>query len=183
MRTQLWRGAHGRCAEAAGSEDCPRMDEVDLAILNELQEDGHLSLVELGQRVGLSAAPVQRRLRGLEREGWITAYVALVDPHRARLAFETFVEIEVEYESPPALLAFEDRVQELREVTECYRIAGDAHYLLKVVTRDATQFATFYLEHLLTLPGMARTKRRVSLSRVKHSTALPLPRSARDLGS
>src|SRR6476661_1171952 len=37
--------------------------QVDMAILRELQEDGHMSLVELGRRVGLTAAPVQRRVR------------------------------------------------------------------------------------------------------------------------
>jgi DNA-binding Lrp family transcriptional regulator len=157
------------------------MDEVDLAILNELQGNGQMSLVELGRRVGLTAAPVQRRLRSLERDGWIAAYVALLNPGRAHLDFETFVEVEVEAESQPALLAFEDRVQELREITECYRIAGDAHYLLKVVTRDALTFDAFYSEHLLALPGMTRTTRHVTLRRVKHTTALPLPRSARGL--
>jgi DNA-binding Lrp family transcriptional regulator len=157
------------------------MDEVDLAILNELQENGRLTLVELGRRVGLTAAPVQRRLHGLERDGWIAAYVALVNVRRAQLQFETFVEVEVEVESRVALLAFEVRIQQLREVTECYRIAGAAHYLLKVVTRDATTFDEFYSEHLLALPGMSRTSRRVTLKRVKHTTALPLPRSARDL--
>lgn len=154
--------------------DSLRMDDVDVAILNELQKDSRLSLAELGRRVGLTAAPVQRRLRSLERDGWVTAYVAIVSPARAGLQFEAFVEVELEAETPRLLAAFEDGVAGVSEVTECHRITGAAHYLLRVVARDARAFDDFYLSVLLTLPGVTRTTRRVSLSRVKYSTALPL---------
>jgi len=70
-----------------------------MAILRELQEDGHMSLVELGRRVGLTAAPVQRRVRALERDGWISRYVALVEPRYAGCALEVFLEVELADES------------------------------------------------------------------------------------
>jgi Lrp/AsnC family transcriptional regulator, leucine-responsive regulatory protein len=157
------------------------MDEVDLAILKELQDDGRLSLVELGRRVGLSAAPVQRRVRSLERDGWISGYVALVDPWLARRTFEVFVEVLLETESRAAFTAFEAGVRQLPEILECHRVSGSSQYLLKVVTRDAGSFDLFYSESLLALPGVLRTTRRVSLSRVKYTTALPLPRVTRHL--
>jgi Lrp/AsnC family transcriptional regulator len=55
------------------------------------------------------------------------------------------------------------------------------NYLLKVMTRDVQSFNAFYLEQVLSLPGVSRTTTRVSLSRVKYTTAIPLPRSAREL--
>ncbi len=157
------------------------MDDVDLAILRELQVDGHLSLVELGRRVGLTAAPVQRRLRSLEQDGWISRYVAIVDPRRARSAFEVFLEVELADESRQTLALFEESIGELPEVTECYRISGRMNYLLKVMTRDVEAFNSFYLERILALPGILRTTTQVSLSRVKYTTAIPLPRSTREL--
>lgn len=150
-----------------------------MAILRELQEDGHLTLVELGRRVGLSAAPVQRRVRALERDGWISRYVALVDPRRARRTFEVFVEIELSEESGPLLAIFEEQVGRLPEIMECHRTSGRTHYLMKVVTHDVESFNTFYVEQILALPGIARTSTRVSLSRVKYTTALPLARPRR----
>jgi len=158
-----------------------RVDEVDLAILRELQEDGHLSLAELGRRVGLTAAPVQRRLRTLEQDGWISRYVALVDPRRARRDFEVFLEVELTDESLQTLVMFEEMVDRLPEVTECHRVSGRMNYLLKVMTRDVQSFNAFYLEQVLSLPGVSRTTTGVSLSRVKYTTAIPLPRSAREL--
>lgn len=155
------------------------MDDVDMAILRELQDDGHLSLVELGRRVGLTAAPVQRRVRALERDGWISRYVALVDPRRARRTFEVFVEVELAEESGPLLAIFEERIGHLPEIVECHRTSGRQHYLIKVVTHDVETFNTFYVEKILALPGVARTSTRVSLSRVKYTTALPLARPRR----
>ncbi len=157
------------------------MDAVDLAILRELQEDGHVSLVELGRRVGLTAAPVQRRLRALERDGWISRYVALVDPRRARRSFEVFLEVELADESRNTLALFEENVNQLPEITECHRISGRVTYLLKVMTYDVETFNTFYLDHILTLPGISRTTTQVSLSRVKYTTAIPLARNVREL--
>ncbi|MGV1008320.1 MAG: Lrp/AsnC family transcriptional regulator [Dermatophilaceae bacterium] len=157
------------------------MDDVDLAILRELQEDGRLSLGQLGERVGLTPAPVQRRLRALEREGWITHYVALLDARRVRRTFEVFLEVKLEVESRQALQLFEAGVCELPEVTECHRISGSYHYLVKVVTRDAEAFERFYSERLLPVPGVLRTTRRVSFAKVKDTTALPLPNAIRKL--
>jgi Lrp/AsnC family leucine-responsive transcriptional regulator len=156
------------------------VDEVDLAILKELQVDGQLSLVELGRRVRLTAAPVQRRLRALERDGWITGYVALIDPVRARRDFEAFLEIELADQSRGTLTLFEERVQLLPEVTECHRMSGRPDYLLKVVTHDVKYFNLFYLDQVLSLPGILRSKTHISLSRIKYTTALPLPRSVRE---
>jgi len=157
------------------------MDEVDLAILRELQVDGRLSLADLGHRVGLTAAPVQRRLRALEREGWISRYVALVDPGLARRTFEVFLEVLLEVESRQAFDLFEDGVKSLPEITECHRVTGSSHYLVKVVSRDADAFDRFFTQRLLALPGVMRTTRQVSLAKVKGTTALPLPRMVRDL--
>ena len=157
------------------------MDEIDLAILGQLQSDSRLSLAELGRRVGLTSAPVQRRLRSLERDGWVSRYVALLSPGHVHRTFEVYLEVELVTESRPVLDAFEERVTQLPEVLECHRISGDVHYLLKGMFRDAKAFDEFYTGVLLAWPDVRRTTRHVSLARVKYTTALPLPRAPRDL--
>lgn len=170
------------CAEISGTEEMSaRMDEVDLAILSELQKDGRLSLSELGKRVRLTQAPVQRRLRSLEREGWITHYVALLDAGLVRRSFVAFVEVLLEVESEQSLQRFEQAIGDLPEVTECHRITGKYHYLVKTVTRDAAAFDRLHSKGLLSIPGVLRTTRRISFAKVKETTALPLPRMIRDL--
>src|SRR5262249_56193292 len=48
-----------------------RLDAIDRKILKELQDDGRITNVELASRVGISAPPCLRRVRGLEEAGYI----------------------------------------------------------------------------------------------------------------
>ena len=61
------------------------MDQTDKRILQVLQVDGKLQNNELAQRIGLSASPCLRRVKQLEEDGIIRAYVALVDPAKVNL--------------------------------------------------------------------------------------------------
>jgi Lrp/AsnC family leucine-responsive transcriptional regulator len=60
----------------------PKMDEDDRKLIALLSNEGRLSLVELGQRLGLDAKAVQRRKKRLEEEGIITGYNVKVDHKR-----------------------------------------------------------------------------------------------------
>lgn len=56
------------------------LDKIDKQILRELQNDGRMSNVELSRRVNLSPTPCLERVRRLEQHGFITGYMALLDP-------------------------------------------------------------------------------------------------------
>ena len=47
------------------------LDDIDRRLLAELQAEGRVTNVELAQRVGLTAPPCLRRVRGLEEDGVI----------------------------------------------------------------------------------------------------------------
>ena len=52
------------------------LDEIDLKILAEIQADGRITNVELAKRVGISPPPCLRRVRALEKSGFIRGYHA-----------------------------------------------------------------------------------------------------------
>ena len=58
----------------------PRLDDIDLRIIDELQRNGRMTNVDLARRVGISAPPCLRRVRALEQAGFIAGYHANVDP-------------------------------------------------------------------------------------------------------
>jgi Lrp/AsnC family transcriptional regulator, leucine-responsive regulatory protein len=155
-------------------------DDIDLEILRALQEDGRLTLRELGNRVGLSEAPIQRRLRSLERNGWIQRYVAILDPLLTNFNFVVFLSVEFESESVGSRDDLERRIADVPEVVECHRVTGSSQYLMKVITSTSQSFDTINRK-VMGLPGFQRASRYVSLAQVKDTTALPLPRRARDL--
>jgi len=68
-------------------------DVTNRRILEELQNDGRVSLAELGRRVGLSPPAVAERVQRLERDGVITGYHARVDPRALGYALTTVIRI------------------------------------------------------------------------------------------
>ena len=58
------------------------IDSIDRRILDLLQQDGRLTMTELGERVGLSTTPCTERVRRLEEEGTILGYHARLNPAR-----------------------------------------------------------------------------------------------------
>ena len=58
----------------------PRLDAIDLKILDAVQRDGRITKLALAEKVGLSPTPCWLRLRKLEKAGVITGYHARVEP-------------------------------------------------------------------------------------------------------
>ena len=154
----------------------PRLDRIDRRILTELQRDATLPLARLADRVGLSPTPCWKRVRKLEEAGVIARRVALVDPGKAGLGLTAFVAVTAQDHSPASQTALAATLAGLPEVLEVWRLAGEADYLLKVVTPDMAAFDSFYRRLTARLALKAVTSQ-LALERVSYSTALPIPDS------
>ena len=160
---------------SAKSQQYPfNMDQVDRAILAELQADGRLTLTELADRVRLTPGPCHRRLRELERSGIITGYHAVVDPAAVGLGFEALVQITLERGDAGTVAAFEAAVAELPQVRHAERLFGDPDYLLRVVARDLDAYAALRDQKLATLPGVRRLTSTIVMKRIVENRPLPL---------
>ena len=151
------------------------LDKFDLAILRELQADGRLSNAELAQRVGLSAAPCWRRVRALERAGYILGYRAELDRRKLGLGVLAFVRLDAEHIAADATRALEAAVRKLPEVIACHYISGTGTFELQVVATDLDGFSRFALKHLMNLPNVKDMHTSFSLGEVKARAPLPLP--------
>ena len=150
------------------------LDPIDRNILDTLQEDARMANADLARKVNLSPSPCLRRVRNLEREGYIRHYTALLDPAAIGLPVSVFVQVSLERQVDNALEEFERRIVERPEVMECYLMTGDSDYLLRVVAPDLDSFQHFLLEHLTKIPGVASIKSSFALKQVSYRTALPL---------
>jgi Lrp/AsnC family leucine-responsive transcriptional regulator len=155
-----------------------RLDDIDLALLALLQDDARLSVVELAERVGLSASPCLRRIRRLEEEGAIEAYRAVLDRAALGLGLTAFVEIKVDRQGhdSPDLLAV--RLVEIPQVVACHMISGAADFLLEIVVADLAAYERLLSERLLAMPMVADIRTSFSLRRVRSEGRLPLPAPA-----
>jgi DNA-binding Lrp family transcriptional regulator len=150
------------------------LDRFDVAILNELQNDGRLSNAELALRVGLSAAPCWRRVRALEESGFITGYRAEINRHKMGLGVLAFVRLDADRNSGDVLQALEDAIRTIPEVISCHYISGTGTFELQVVSQDLNTFSQFAREVLINLPNVKDLHTSFSLGEVKSSSALPL---------
>src|SRR5919197_5708689 len=98
------------------------LDLINRRLLAELQEDGRLTLAELGRRVDLSPPAVAERLGRLEEEGVITGYRAEVNPRALGYGLTVVVRIRP---APRELRKVADLARETPEVVECHRITGE----------------------------------------------------------
>jgi len=56
-----------------------QIDRIDLAILQELQQNARISNTDLCRRVNLSATPCLERVKRLEREGYVRQYTTVLN--------------------------------------------------------------------------------------------------------
>lgn len=143
------------------------LDEFDVRIIQALQQEGRLSVQDLSQRVGLSATPVLRRMRRLERDGVITGYAALVDEVAIGFPVQVFVSVKLDRQVDAALMSFEAAVQDFPEVVDCWLMTGNRDYLLRVVTDSLAGFEVFLTGRLTRLPSVLSIESSIPLRRVK----------------
>lgn len=156
-----------------------RLDDVDVAILTELQEHGRLTNSELAERAGLSASACHRRVKALETSGVIDRYVAILSEKALGRGITVYVQVTLDNQKRETLVAFETAVEAVPEVMECYLMSGDADYLIRVLVRDANDYEHVHREILSSLPGVARLVSSFTIRRVFSRTTMPVPEELR----
>ena len=150
------------------------LDETDLKILKVLQSDARITNQELAERVGISPSPCLRRVRKLEQDGVIERYVTLVNPKAVSRGQHAFVEVRLEQQNRALTEKFEAEIQKLPEVLECYLMAGEWDYVLRVVVPDLEELRNFHMNKLGKVPGITNVKSIICMKQAKFSTELPL---------
>lgn len=150
------------------------LDRIDIRILAELQGDGRLTMTELADRVGLSPTPCLRRVRLLEERGVISGYVAVVDQTRVGLDINVFASIRLERQREDELERFSAAVAGWPEVMECYLMTGTRDYIMRIVVGSLGDYERFIKDKLSRLDGVASIESSFALSRVKHTTVVPI---------
>lgn len=150
------------------------LDSQDRRILEVLQEDASLSHADVGERVGLSAASAWRRIKRLEDSGILKGRVALVDARGAGLNVSVVVSVQLRGHGDGQREAFEDWVKSRPEVMECFALAGEKDYVLRVVVPDMDAYDQILTGDLLHKDYVASTSSSIVLREIKNKTALPL---------
>lgn len=137
------------------------MDAVDQALIEALRADARASYAELGRAVGMSGPGVAERIARLEQTGVITGYHAAVDPAALGLSVAAIVGVHLsDISDQDAVTA---ALGELEEVEDCWFVAGDESFLIKVRVAGMPELEST-LSRLRQIRGVSRTRTTVVLS-------------------
>lgn len=149
------------------------IDKIDRSILIQLQDNGKLTNVELAGIIGLSESACLRRVKRMEEIGIIDHYTAIVSAKSVGLKSSVFIRISLQSQQEGKLHIFENSVQHVPEVMECYLMSGDVDYMLRVIVKDAQDYERVH-NILTALPEVARVHSSFALRNVIKRTHLPM---------
>jgi DNA-binding Lrp family transcriptional regulator len=150
------------------------LDEIDRQLLAELQREGRVTNVELAQRVGLTAPPCLRRVKGLEEDGVIKGYHADLNASKLGFAITVFAMVSLKSQAENSLREFEEAMRELSEVREVHMLNGEIDFILKVVSRDLQSFQEFLTSKLTPAPNVESVKTSLTIRTAKYEPGVPL---------
>ncbi len=139
------------------------LDQLDRAIIRELVEDARATYAEIGQRVGLSAPAVKRRVDRLLEKGAIRGFTARVDPAALGWTTEAYVELFCRGKTSPADIAM--AVAHSPEIVSACTITGEADALLHIRATDVRHVERV-IERIASEEFVVRTKSAIVLSRL-----------------
>jgi len=167
-------------ATAAANEDSAairakvRFDDIDIAILNQLQTDSKITNATLAQRVGISPPSTLERVKKLEAAGIIRQYAAILEPKFLGKSIQAIIHVSLREHGEKQMENFKDAVVGFDEVQSAWYTTGEEDFLIKILVSDMEQYEQFILHKLSAVPNIGRLRTSFCLSAVKDSTQVPL---------
>ncbi|WP_018150263.1 Lrp/AsnC family transcriptional regulator [Leeia oryzae] len=151
-------------------ENGPKLDRIDLKIIEVLQSDARISYQKLAELVHLTPRPCQERVRKLERMGVIRGYTALIDLDTESKGLVLHLQVALmSQRNRSAQQAFEAALQQDPDVLDCWLVGGSFDYIVRLHCQDMDGYreisnrwlaeAAFCIERIICTPEMQTVKR------------------------
>ncbi|WP_242129101.1 Lrp/AsnC family transcriptional regulator [Sphingobium sp. Sx8-8] len=145
------------------------LDSGDIAILEAIEGDARQPFNQLAERVGLSKTPCWNRVQAMENAGVIEGYRTAVDPLALGLGQRAFLQVSVDFEYYEA---FEQAIVAHPAVVDCHAVAGEADYLLQVISSDVSRLDSLLRRDLSRLPGVKRFSTTICMKAIKRDGSI-----------
>ncbi len=150
------------------------MDKTDRKILMELQKDSKQNIKEIAQKAGLSLTPTYERIKKLEKQQVIRAYVALLDRSKIGKQIIAYCQVSLIKHKKKLIDKFKQDIREFPEIMECHHISGNFDFLLKIASQDMNHFQEFINGKLSEVDGIATIHNSFVMDSVIESSAFVL---------
>lgn len=148
------------------------LDSIDRRILMALQSNGRLSNQDLADLVSLSPSACLRRVKFLEKEGFILGYHASLNTDKLGFEIEAIVHISLDQSNPGWHEDFLLQIEALPEIMAAYIVTGAFNYILHIRTQNFTHFSDFVVEKLNKIVGMRDIRSHIVMKKMKDTKQL-----------
>ena len=146
------------------------LDDTDLTILRILQTDAKKSAKEIAAILKITTSPVYDRIRRLEQMGFIKKYVAILDKTLINKSVTSICQVSMRYHNESFIEQFEQDIKQLPEVQECYHLAGQVDFVLKIHVNSLEEYHEFVKFKLSKIENIGVLNSAFVLKEIKHSS-------------
>ena len=145
------------------------MDITDYEILTCLKENARENATNIGAKINLSTSAVIERIKKFEASGLIKQYTIVLDQHTLGGDLMAFISVRLEH--PKYYENFVELINSHNSIAECYYIAGDFDFIIKIITKNAQSLEDI-LNYIKSIEGVSLTRTSVVLSTNKNEVCM-----------
>ena len=150
------------------------LDGIDLKILRILQDEGRISNLDLSKKIGMSPPPTLRRVRDLEKNGFIDGFRANLDPSKLGYDLTAWIFVSLKNQNEESLNSFEKLVWGWETIRECYMLNGEVDFILKSVSKNMFEFNDFLLQNITSNENVLSVKTAFAIKTTKRLGNVPI---------
>lgn len=151
-----------------------RLNRIDRAIVEALQNNARLPNKALAELVGLAPSSCLERVRALVARGVIRGFHADVDRATLGRALEAMIAVRVRPHSRAHVDAFWDYALGLPEVIEVFHVTGADDFLVHVGLEDTEALRNFVLDRLTIRPEVGHVETHLIFGQARRAVLEPL---------
>ncbi|WP_184545449.1 Lrp/AsnC family transcriptional regulator [Mucilaginibacter sp. FT3.2] len=150
------------------------LDNYDLAILEILQQDNIFPQREIADKVNLSAAAVNRRIKRMTDNGVIKSNIAVIDPDKVGQFITIIVNVEFLNEQIELIDEAKRKFSSFPQVQQCYYVTGEIDFILVINVPTMANYEALTRQLFFNDSNIKRFRTFVAMDRVKVGLAIPV---------
>ncbi|MDN4616303.1 Lrp/AsnC family transcriptional regulator [Leifsonia sp. F6_8S_P_1B] len=150
------------------------MDELDRAILRELQSDARRSNRDVAAAVGVSPSTALERTRALRQRGIIRGATLDVDLAQLGRGVQALIAVRIRPPARPVIEGFRDWVAALPETLGVFVTSGNEDFIIHVAVADNEGLYAFVIDRLTQRREVADVRTSVVYEHLRSGRVEPL---------
>ncbi len=149
------------------------LDELDAAILRELQADARRTNRDIAEAVGVAPSTALERTRGLRERGIIRGAVLDVDLAAIGRGVQALIAVRIRPPNRAYIDAFRNWISDEPETIGVFVVTGSEDFLIHVAVRDNQDLYAFVIDRLTQRPEVADVRTSVVYEHLRNTQIQP----------